>query len=155
MIDIVVQPKFNGPSLVDIEPVLDLIEGTVDVCWANTKAEQIVLGHHRDRNFLLHVEDLVLMERTATALGLNYVLDLGIYQSALASLIRQKVTNWRAFTEGVGASVSRSLLTRLSADSVRKGDRPRLAAIATECVLENVNPIDADVLLRIAALNQY
>src|SRR5271166_3373987 len=152
MIDIVVQQDFNGPMLPDIEPVLDLIEGVVDVRWTNTKAEQVVLERHRDRSFKLYVPDLPLMERTATALGLSYVLDMGIRQSALASLVYQKISNWRAFTEGIGSTVSRSLLTRLSADSLRKGGRPKLAAIAAECVLDGINPCDADVLLRLSGM---
>jgi len=152
MIDIVVDSKFSGPKLIDLEPVIDMIAGPIEARWTNSKTDQAILEQYRERSFKLYVEDLTMMERTATSLGLNYVLDLGVYQSALAALIHQKVSNWRAFAEGVGTSVSRSLLTRLSADSVRKGDRPRLAAIATECVLDGINPCDADVLLRLSAM---
>jgi hypothetical protein len=152
MINLIVQ-QFDGPTIIDLAPILHLIEGTVNVHWMNSHAEQILIEKHRGRDFLLHVDNLTIMEKSATALGLNYVLDSNVYQSGLAALIHQKIANWRAFTEGVGSSVSRSILTRLSADSIRKGGRPRLAAIAAESVLENMNPIDADVLLRIAALN--
>jgi hypothetical protein len=152
MIEIVVQSKFNGPSLIDIEPVLDLIQGTIDLRWTNTRAEQVVLERHHDRNFKLYVEDLPLMERTANSLGLKYVLDLGMSETAKAALLYQKTANWRAFTEGVGLLVARSLITKLSADVVRKGGRPRLAAIATECILGSISPCDADVLLRLSAM---
>lgn len=152
MIDIVVQPKYTGPSLFEIEPVIDLIKGIVNVRWTNTKIEQAILERYRTRNFNLYVEDLSLMERTANALGLNYVLDLMTFETAKAALLYPKTANWRAFTEGVGSSVARSFITRLSADSVRKGGRPRLAAIAAECVLDSINPCDADVLLRLSAM---
>lgn len=151
MIEITVRP-FNGPCITDIEPVLDLIEGTVDVRWTNTKTEQIVLERYKQRSFKLYVADLSMMERTATAMGLRYVLDLGTSETAKAALLFPKTANWRAFIEGVGSPVSRSLIVRLSADSVRSGGRPRLAAIATECVLDGINICDADVLLRLSAL---
>ncbi len=153
MINIAVQPEFHGPSIVDLEPVLDLIDGVVDVRWTNSKPEQTILEQHRNRNFLLLVEDLSLMEHTATALGLRYVLDLGISQSALAALVYQKTANWRAFAEGVSSSVCRSLITRLSADVARKGNHSNLAIIATECQLDGISPIDADVLLRISYMS--
>lgn len=151
MIEIVVQ-KSNAPTLIEIEPVLDLIDGIVDVRWANSRAEQTLLEQHRDRNFKLFVEDLSMMERTANSLGLNYVLDLMMSESAKAALLYPKTANWRAFSDGVGPGVARSLITRMSAESVRKGGRPRLAAIAAECVLDSINPCDADVLLRLSAM---
>lgn len=152
MVNLVVQKEFNGPSLPDIESILDLIDGVVDVRWTNSRNEQAILERNRNRDFCLHVEDLSTMERTATALGLRYVLDLIMNESAKAALVYRKTSNWRAFTDGIGSLVSRSLLTKLSADAIRKGVRPRLASIAADCVLEGISPIDADVLLRLSAM---
>jgi hypothetical protein len=92
------------------------------------------------------------MERAATALGQPYVFDTGLLATALTSLTSRKAYNWRAFSEGVGTAITRSLITRLSAGAIRKGVTPRLANIASECLIEGINPIDADVLLRLRVL---
>lgn len=152
MIDLIVKEDFHGPTLLELLPVLENITGTIDIKWSNTKAEQAALISNSKRDFRLYVPDLSIMERSASALGLRYTLDSMVNEAARLALLYRKSYNWRAFTEGVGIAVSRSLITKISADAVRKGHKPRLAAIATETLLDGISPIDADVLLRLAVL---
>jgi hypothetical protein len=152
MIELVVTPEFKGPNILEIGPVLENVQGTVDISWTNSKAEQIVLKQHSDRNFRLHVVDFSLMERTATALGLKFVFDLNIPESAKLALLHRKTYNWRNFCEEVGLGVTRGVLTKITADLARRGKRPRLIPIVADCILEGINPCDVDVLLRLEAL---
>ena len=150
MIEIIIHPSFHGPSIFEVEPVLGSIQDKVEVSWKNTKAELVVLQQYLNKAFILYVEDLSTMERTATALGLHFIFNVSLLESGRLALASRKLYGWRNFTEEIGSTVCRSLITRLSADFIRKGKHPKLAKIATECFLENVNPIDADVLLRLS-----
>jgi len=122
------------------------------VRWQGTKAEYRALETCNDHKFILHVQDLAAMERAATALGNPYTFETALLATALTSLTSRKAYNWRVFSDGVGTAVTRSLLTHLSAGAIRKGMMWGGAIIASECILENVNPIDADVLLRLRVL---
>jgi hypothetical protein len=152
MVDIKVNPSYAGPSILELAPVLADVQDPVEVRWQGTKAEYRVLENCNRHKFILHVSDLAAMERAATMLGNSFTFETALLATALSSLNSRKAYNWRAFSEGVGTAVTRSLLIRLSAGAIRKGVIPRMANIASECILDNVNPIDADVLLRLRVL---
>jgi hypothetical protein len=152
MVDIKVNPSYAGPTILELASVLADVQGPVDVRWQGTRAEYHALENCNGRLFVLHVQDLAAMERAATALGNPYTFETSLLATALSSLTSRKAYNWRAFSDGVGTAVTRSLLTRLSAGAIRKGLIPRMANIASECIIEGTNPIDADVLLRLRVL---
>lgn len=152
MVELRINPQYSGPTILELDSIIADVQGAVEVRWQGTKAEYSTLEHYPKRVFILHVQDLPAMERAATALGQPYVFDTGLLATALTSLTSRKAYNWRAFSEGVGTAITRSLITRLSAGAIRKGVTPRLANIASECLIEGINPIDADVLLRLRVL---
>jgi hypothetical protein len=75
-----------------------------------------------------------------------------LLNDAKLALNRRKLYNWRGFTSDVGLPAARMVLTKLAADSIRKGDNPKLAPIVKDCLLGGVSPVDADVLLRLKVL---
>lgn len=152
MIDIKVSPEYSGPTILELESLIADVQGVIEVRWQGSKAECLALEKYPQRMFILNVQDMSAMERTATALGQPYVFETSLLATALTSLTSRKAYNWRSFSDGVGTAVTRSLLTRISAGAIRKGVIPRLANIASECLIESVNPIDADVLLRLRVL---
>jgi hypothetical protein len=147
-----VNPTYSGPTILELSTVMADVQGTVEVKWQGSKEERAALQKFADRKFVLFVSDLPAMERAATTLGRALVFDNALLATALTSLTSRKAYNWRSFTEGIGTAVTRSLLTRLSAGALRKGVTPRIANIASECIIDNVNPVDADVLLRLKVL---
>ena len=150
MVEIQINPDFKGPTILELEPILGDIQGTPQVRWQGTRAEFLTLEQH-PRKFILHVPDITAMEKTATMLGNEYTFDSAILQQAFQALTGRQAS-WRSFCEGVGPAVTRSLLIRISARAIRKGQGQIHAKIASESLIEGVNPIDADILLRIRVL---
>lgn len=147
-----VNPSYSGPTILELSAVLADVQGTIEVKWQGSKEERAVLKKFAERKFVLYVPDLPAMERAATTLGRSFVFDNALLATALTSLTSRKAYNWRSFSEGIGTAITRSLLTRLSAGALRKGVTPTIANIASECIIDNVNPVDADVLLRLRVL---
>ncbi len=154
MVSIKIDSTYAGPTILELDAIIADVQGVVEVRWQGTKAEYVTLEHYPKRAFILHVQDLPAMERAATALGQPYAFDASLLATTFTSLTSRKAYNWRSFVDGIGVTLTRSLITRISAGAIRKGTTPRLAKIASECILENVNPIDADVLLRLRVLQQ-
>lgn len=152
MVDIRINPTFNGPTILELTSILADVQGTVEVRWQGTRAEYTALEQNPKRAFILHVQDLPAMERAATALGQPFTFDTSLLAIALTSLTSRKAYNWRTFSDSLGIAVTRSLITRLSAGAIRKGKTPIIANIAAECLIEGVNPVDADILLRLRVL---
>jgi len=144
--------SYDGPSILDLDPVLNEVQGDVEVSWTNTKSELRALEKYPHRTFILHVNDSQSMERTAVTLGQPFQLDHDFMEKAWSYLNSKKSYNWRTFVDGVGVGVSRCLITKISANAIRKGKQPLIAAIATDCVLNQTNPIDADVFFRLSVL---
>ena len=147
-----VNPNYSGPSILELNSVMDDVQGTVEVRWQGTREERVALQRNSARKFILFVPDLPAMERAATALGRLLAFDNALLAAALTSLTSRKAYNWRQFSDDVGTAMTRSILTRLSAGALRKGVTPKIANVASECLIEGVNPIDADVLLRLRHL---
>jgi hypothetical protein len=156
-LEIKLNPDFQGPTLLELEPVIAETQGQIEVRWENSKAEVALLYENSNRFFLLHVKDISTLERTASAFGTSFAVDPTILESARLSFVSRKAAqNWDHINSQYGQNVSRSILTRLLADSIRKGKDPRVAApVAQEVLLDQVNPLDASVLFRIREIRGY
>ncbi len=156
-LEIKLNPDFQGPNLLELEPVIPETQGPIEVRWENSKAEIALLYKNPRRIYILHVKDIFILERTTATFGVAFPIDPTLLESAKLSLTSRKAAvNWEHLNSEYGANVSRGLLTRILADSVRKGRDPRLAApVAREILLDGVNPLDAAVLLRIREIRGY
>lgn len=147
-----IRQDFNGPTILELEPVLAEIQGIIEIRWEGTQAELVALRRHRDRHFNLIVADIQAMERAATATGTNLNLDPAFVESVKLALISRKGNNWRMMADDMGPGVTRALVTKLSADSIRRGNKPKLARITTEVICDGINGLDAEILLRLRNL---
>ncbi len=154
MIQIVIDPKYAGPTILDWGISSRNVEDEfVEVRWGNTKQEIVQLERLSDCNFRLFVPDAAAQERAATTLGDDLQLDQTIIAAAKLALNTRKAYDWRNFLEGKPPSLTRSILTRMSVDAIRRGKRSALAEFASDFASEDgINPIDADVLLRLQVL---
>lgn len=155
MIKVQLSNEFLGPNILELAPVLDNIQGVIEVFWENSKAEIHTLKQHPDRSFILMCRDVALAERTAATLGVSFQLDVKIVEEGLTALLSRKNYNWRPFSEEVGTSTTGCVVTKLTANNIRSGGRPKLAPIAADIIHAGVNPVDADVLLRIRAMRGH
>jgi len=153
MIQIVIDPKYDGPTILDHGTARYVEDEFVEVRWGNTKQELAHLERLSDCNFRLFVPDTAAQERAATSLGDDIQLDQTVILTARLALNTRKTYDWRNFLTGKPVSLTRSILTKMSADALRKGRPTALADLAGDFASENgINPIDADVLLRLRVL---
>jgi hypothetical protein len=154
MIQIVIDPKYDGPTILNWGIASrDVEDEFVEVRWGNTKQELTQLERLPDCNFRLFVPDAAAQERAAATLGDDIQLDQAVISTAKLALNTRKTYDWRNFLEGKPLSLTRSILTKISADALRKGRPSALADLVGDFALENgINPIDADVLLRLRVL---
>ena len=152
--EIVVDPKFNGPSIVALESSIpDIPAEMIDVKWTNTKPEFYVFQKFRGaKKFRLYVMDIQAQERASSFLGRSLQLDSNIIQKGKMSI---NAIGWREYAGDLGTAVTRSVMIKIAADKIRGGKSGTLASIARDCLLGNINPIDADVLLRLRSLRGY
>lgn len=147
-----VDKEFAGPSLEDLEPILEDIPDPVEVRWTGSRRDYLLLERHGAREFLLVVQDVETQERTLWALGGPLELsqeDLDAAKSALTSKADQM---WRTRVENLGPARGTLLITKVLADSLRAGKVPKPSlSIGLDCVLKGVHPVDADILLRLRA----
>src|SRR5208283_4693680 len=154
MIQIVIDPKYDGPTILDHGTARYVEDEFVEVRWGNTKQELAQLERLSDCNFRLFVPDTAAQERAATSLGDDTQLDQAVILTARLALNTRKTYDWRNFLTGKPVSLTRSILTKMSADALRKGRPSALADLAGDFASENgINPIDADVLLRLKVLS--
>lgn len=153
MVQVAIKPDYSGPTILELAPVInDVQDKVVQVKWENSRTELRVLEQFSKREFLLYVPNLGALERASTALGLVLIVEPATIENAKGALNIAARYNWRGFVKDIGTNLSRSLITKLAADSIRRGGKPQLALIASECLLDGINPIDADVLLRLRTL---
>jgi hypothetical protein len=140
-----------------MKPVLDNVKGQIEVRWENSKAEIALLEEYSDHSYMLYVKDVTVYERTCTTLGIPLALDPILVESAkLALSTRKAAHNWESLVNQYGTNVTRSLLASLVSESVRKGKNAKLIApVALECLLNDVSPIDATILIRIRNMRGY
>jgi hypothetical protein len=97
---------------------------------------------------MLVVPDLNSMERTATTLGLPYQLAQAAINECMGAINTDVGGVWGTFVKTVGPGVSRGIAVRVVADCIREGNDPKpLRKLLVDCVLNNLPPMDADVLL--------
>lgn len=156
MLETVVNPSYRGVTLVELAPCLEEVTAEViEVRWTDSKAEYAILERYPERNFRLYVRDTQMMERVATVLGTPVELDKQTIDAAKEAIIGTKTYDWRNFTTEHGQAVARGALIKVAANSIRAGKRTKIAKVAADCVLDELNPTDADVLLRLRILRGY
>lgn len=139
------------PSLPEIEPSIVNIplDETIEVRWENSRQEQVALERYKNRKFLLYVPDLQACERASGTLELPLTLDKNLIGDARLALINKKLYNWRDFSREKGVVVSKNLILKLAADEIRNGNKPKLAFVARDVLLDGISPTNADTLLRL------
>ena len=152
--EIVIDPTYKGPDIIDQQYSLRKIEDKViDVRWLNTKSEITLLSRFSDLNFRLHVSDIAMQEKTAITFGLPVEYDRNTLNTAFLALNSRKSYDWRNFTADKPHTYTRNLLIRLAADALRRGNLNPLTEIVGSFVQKSsISPVDADVMLRLKAL---
>lgn len=147
MLSLRIEDKYTGVTILDMEPLLELGDCPIEVRWENTKAEVRLLRKCEGREVTLVVPNLIAMERAASTLGLNFVVERSLVLNGLHSLNKPD-GHWREFTTQTGPYLSRGLVMRAFAHKLRQGiDHQPLRKVLIESVLDNTSPVDADVLL--------
>jgi len=149
VIEITIDSEFKGPSILELQSSIPHIEAgiVIDVKWSNTKPEFYLLQKLKhSHKFCLHVVDLQAMERAASFLGQTLKLDTSIIEKGKRSL---NSTGWRDYASELGTAVARSVMTKIAADNVRRGNRVNFISVARDTLLDGINPVDADVLFRL------
>ncbi len=154
MIQIVINPEYTGPTILEWGTSSRNVEDEfVEIAWGNTKQEITQLERLTDCNFRLNVPDAAMQERAAISLQSDLDLNVTLMSAAKLALNGRKSYDWRNFADDKPLPLTRSILTKMSADSLRRGREPLLAQFADTFASENgINPIDADVLLRLKVL---
>jgi len=155
MIEIVIDPKFTGPSIIDQQFVLrNIQDDVIELRWSNKREEIAVLNRFLDLNFRFFVSDALMQEKSAITLGLPVEFENNTMNEAKLALNTRKSYDWRKFCEQRSHVYTRNLLIRIAADSLRKGKESCLAAVVADLAKKSgINLVeDADILLRLKAL---
>lgn len=148
MLEIRIDPEFQGPTLLELDSVLNNTKGGINARWEGTKPE-IRIASRLKRQIVLYVRNIGEMEQAASALGVKLEFASSLLTDCTDALLN-KNTNWRAMSEGMGHSTTRAILTKLAADYFRKGKRPKVTAlVANECLFGILSPLDAEVVIRL------
>jgi hypothetical protein len=156
-LEITINPDFQGPTLVELEPVLDDVLGRIEVRWENSKAELALLEEYTEHSYMLYVKDVAVLAQASSTLGIPFQAPPTLIESAkLALSSRKSAHQWESINKDYGTNVTRSLLASLVSESIRKGKNAALVApVAREVLLDQVSPVDATILIRIRALRGY
>ncbi len=151
MFAVAVDPEFHGPTLDELEPILEDLPSPIEVRWTGSATDYLLLErHHRDRRLLLKVADQDLADRTLWTLGGKFPLGKEAIEAAKKALTNQASQTWRADMDRTSPTRGSLLLIRVVGDSLRSGKKPQAAmSIARDCLFQGVNPADADVLMRL------
>ncbi len=149
MLSLRIEDSFKGLTVIEWEPLL-ADNPRVEALWGNSKQEVDVLRRYPDNDFDLVVPDLMAMERAATLLGLPLVVEAALVNRGLYQLNKPDGV-WREFAAQTGPNLSRGLVTRATARALRSGkagnkDLNSLRKVLVESYLDNVSPVEADVL---------
>lgn len=145
-------PDFKGPTLIELETIIHDTKGVIEILWENTKLEFLTLARYSKRDFILHVKDCQTLDKVANVLGIKLPIDKNVIDNAKESLGSRRNYNWRPLVQGSGSTIGKSTVLRIASDALRNGKSSILASIASDCLFKNVNPIDADVFLRLKAM---
>lgn len=108
MLSLRIEAEYAGPTLAEMEPLLELSDEPIEVRWENTKAEIRLLARCGQREVTLVVPNLVGMEKAASTLGLKYVVERDLILNSLSSL-NEPVGQWREFSTQNGPYLARGL----------------------------------------------
>jgi hypothetical protein len=150
--EIVIDEIFTGPSILELSSIMEEIEDDrpVKVSWSNTRNEIAALRKFPSRKFVLVVDDFSAKDRVTATLGLPLSPPQGALDRAKDSLIYLKTYDWRNFCDGGKKNPNvKYLLLKLAADSLRKGNVPALAEIMSPLLLDGIDIMDVDILLRL------
>lgn len=146
-----VAPDFHGPTLPELQSVLVDLPDPVEVRWTGSRQDLVALERSASRILILVVPDAEAMERATWVLGVGLTMSPADYDATRASLVNRDQQTWRTRVDDLGHARGTMLLCKLVADALRAGRKqgPTITGIARECVLDRLDPVDADVLLRL------
>ena len=148
-----VDKEFFGPSLTELEPILNELPDPVEVRWSGSRLDFLAF-ERTTRDIVMVVPDVEQAERTTWLLGGRLELPEEDLKAARKALTSTKDQTWRSRVEDLGFSRGALLLTKVTADAIRAGKTPKAStSIAIDCLLQKVHPADADVLLRLRVAN--
>jgi hypothetical protein len=148
MISLRVEQDYHGPTIIEIEALLDLSEEPIEVKWSNTEHEVAIANRYRDRNLTLIVRDLLARVRAANAVGGSYALPADLVESAMTALTSVD-GDWRGFVEKVGGEIAFTAVAQDYANQFRRGvseDRS-LRKVLVACLFNEVSTEDMGALL--------
>ncbi len=144
-LEIRIDPEFQGPTLLELP---DHGEGTIVARWEGTPLE-IQIIERLTRPVILYVKTNGGMERAASVLGGKLKFHSELLENSKQAILN-KNTHWRSLTESIGYNTTRAIITKLMADELRQGRRPKAAtSVATDCLFGNLSPVDAEVVMRL------
>ena len=147
MVQLRIDPKYKGVTLVQMESLLAESDEPLEVLWENSRRERALFRRCRDRDITLIVRSLSVMERSAASLGLRYAVTGDLFNTSVDCLASPS-TDWRELTKRIGHGVSRSLLVAMAAHGLRTGvDHAATRKVALESLFNNVSPQEADNLV--------
>lgn len=151
-----VAPEFKGPALSELLPILPDIPAdiAVEARWGGLKQDYIALEKAGDRKLVLVVPDAETQERTLWSLGGALPIKPEELETARRDLGTPALNvNWRVRLMELGHSRGTMLLCKIMSSGILAGrrSRPETVAIARECLLDHLDPTDADVLMRLRA----
>jgi hypothetical protein len=148
-VEIVLDAEYGGPDIFELAPTIpEIADKTVKLRWANSKDEIHALAPF-DRSFVLCVRDSSVLDRAVATFGKRLKISPSVLERAKFVLTDKKGYDWRNFAGELRETSPRHLLLKLAADAVRKGIQPSLAEIAGKVLSDGINPIDADILMRL------
>lgn len=151
-----IDPEFHGPTLAELMPILEDISwdnsGPLEVRWTGSPADYLGLERARLRKLLLVVPDLNTQERTIWNLDGELAMAPAEVETTMKTLfVKANQADWRKRLGSLNYARGTMLLCRIVSDTLKQGTKIRsgTVAIARECLLDHINPMDADVLLRL------
>jgi hypothetical protein len=150
-----IDPDFHGPTLTELTPILadlGLDDPPMAVRWSGTTQDFLALERAKLIKLVLVVPDQEVLERTLWRLDGSLEISPEQADTTLKNLFSTtQQASWRKQVAELGQVRSTMLLCRVLADALKDGKkvRPSSVAIARDCLLERLNPADADVLVRL------
>ena len=145
---------YHGPSLCDMLPILDRVElsEVPQVRWAGTRQDFLALEKVGSRKFLLVVPDAETRDKTLWRLDGALEITTEDLDVAKGTLVHKDQHHaWRAHMAKLDYPQRTMLICKVMAAALLAGKKPRQSSvsIARECVLDHIDPTDADILIRL------
>jgi len=124
----------------------------IEVRWGGTKGELLLLEkwESSDRTFTLYVKNQDLHDKTCSSVGGILSIPLETVEQGKKTLASKKEQSWRGMIGDMSQVKANTILTRIVSNAIQNGKKPRACvSIIHDCLHNGVNPLDADVLLRL------